>query len=88
MHDIVSEFNIVIFELRSAHLYAESELLLVTRQKKDSRGDERKGQGRKRKRNESEETEDKQTFPSTLHCYKDSRSCPTVSLYQLDTPVT
>ena len=32
MHDIVSEFNRVIFELRSAHLYIESELLLVTRQ--------------------------------------------------------
>ena len=29
MHDIVSEFNRVIFELRSAHLYPESELLLL-----------------------------------------------------------
>ena len=32
MHGIVSEFNRVMFELRSAHLYPESELLLVTRQ--------------------------------------------------------
>ena len=32
MHDIVSEFNRVIFELRSADLYPESEVLLVTRQ--------------------------------------------------------
>ena len=32
MHGIVSEFNKVIFELRSAHLHPESELLLVTRQ--------------------------------------------------------
>ena len=32
MHDIVSEFNRVIFELRSAHLHPESELVLVTSQ--------------------------------------------------------
>ena len=32
MHGIVSEFNRVIFELRNAHLYSKSELLLVTRQ--------------------------------------------------------
>ena len=32
MHGIVYEFNRVIFELRSAHLYPESELLLATRQ--------------------------------------------------------
>ena len=30
MHDIVSEFNRVIFELGSAHLYPDLELLLVT----------------------------------------------------------
>ena len=30
MNGIVSEFNRVIFELRSAHLYPESEVLLVT----------------------------------------------------------
>ena len=33
------------------------------REKRDSRGDERKGQGRKRNRNESEETEEIKTFP-------------------------
>ena len=54
----------------------------------DSRGDEREGQGRKKKRNEREETEEIETFPSTLTCYKDSRPCPTVSQYQLDAPVT
>ena len=32
MHGIVSEFNRVIFELRSAHLYPDSKVLLVTRQ--------------------------------------------------------
>ena len=32
MHGNVSEFDRVIFELRSAHLYPESELYLVTRQ--------------------------------------------------------
>ena len=32
IHGIVSELNRVIFELLSAHLYPESELLLVTRQ--------------------------------------------------------
>ena len=44
------------------------------RDRRDSRRDEREGQGRKRNRNESEETED-------------IRPCPTVSQYQLDTPV-
>ena len=33
------------------------------REKRDSRGDERKGQGRKRNRNESEETVEIKTFP-------------------------
>ena len=32
--------------------------------------------------NESEETEEIKTFPSTLTCYKDSKPCPTVSQYQ------
>ena len=32
-------------------------------EKRDSRGDEREGQGRKRNRNESEETEEIKTFP-------------------------
>ena len=58
------------------------------RMKRDSRGDERKGQGRKRNRNESEEKEEIKTFPSTLTCYKDSRSCQTVNQSQLDAPVT
>ena len=31
--------------------------------RRDSRGDEREGQGRKRKMNESEETEEMKTFP-------------------------
>ena len=35
--------------------------------RRDSRGDERKGQGRKRKMNESEETDEIKTFP--LHPY-------------------
>ena len=33
------------------------------REKRDSRGDEREGQGRKRIRNESDETEEIKTFP-------------------------
>ena len=49
----------------------------------DSRGDEREGQGRRRKMNESEETE-KKNSPSTLTYCKDSRPCPTVSHSQLD----
>ena len=48
----------------------------------------REGQGRKRNKNESEETEEIKTFPSTFTCYKDSWPCPTVSQYQLDAPVT
>ena len=43
----------------------------------------KEGQGRKRNRNESEETEEIKHSPSTLTCYKDSRPCPTVSQYQL-----
>ena len=54
----------------------------------DSRGNERGGQGRKRNRNESEETEEIKTFPSTLTSNKDSKPCQTVSQYQLDAPVT
>ena len=60
------------------------------REKKDRRNsgrDEREGQGRKQNRNESEEIEEIKTSPSTLPCYKDSRPCPTVSQYQLDTLV-
>ena len=37
------------------------------RDRRDSRGDERKGQGRKRNRNESEETEEIKTFPFYPH---------------------
>ena len=55
------------------------------REKRNSR-DKREGQGRKRNRNEREETEEIKTCPSTLTCYKDSKSCPTVSQYQLDAP--
>ena len=44
------------------------------REKRDSRGDEREGQGRKRKRNEREETQEIKIFPSTLTCYKDRGS--------------
>ena len=61
------------------------------RDRRDSRRDEREGQGRKRNRNESEETEEIKTsppYPYKCTCYKDSRPCPTVSQYQLDTPVT
>ena len=60
------------------------------RDRRESRGEEREEQERKRKRNESEETEEIKTHPSTLTCYKDSRpsSCPTVSLCQLNAPVT
>ena len=47
-----------------------------------------KGTGRKWNRNESEETEEIKTSPSTLTCYKDSRPCPTLSQYQLGAPMT
>ena len=58
------------------------------RDRSDSTGDEREGQGRQTNRNESEETEGIKAFPSTLTCYKDSRPCPNVSQYQLDAPAT
>ena len=54
------------------------------RDSRDTRGYVREGQWRKRKMNESEETEEIKTSPSTLTCYKDSRPCPTVCQYQLD----
>ena len=44
------------------------------KERNDKGGDERKGQGRKRERNESLETKAIKTFPSTLTCYKDNRS--------------
>ena len=56
--------------------------------RRDSKGDEREGQGRKNNRNENEETEEIKSFPSTLTCYKGSRPCPTVSQFQLDAPLT
>ena len=60
------------------------------REKRDRRDswDEREGQGRKRKMNESEDTEEFKHPPSTHTCCKDSRPCPTVSQYQLDALVT
>ena len=56
--------------------------------RRDSRGDEREGQGRKWNWNESEETEQIRHSLSILTCYKDSRPCLTVSQYQLDAQVT
>ena len=58
------------------------------RHRRDRRRDETEGQGRKRNRKESKETEEIKIFPSTITCYKDSRPCPTVSLCQLDAPVS
>ena len=49
------------------------------RDRRDSRRDEREGQGRKRNMNESVETEEIKNHLPTLTCYKDSRPCPTVS---------
>ena len=46
---------------------------------REERGTGMKGKKQKKK---------KQTVPSTLTCYKDSKPCPTVSQYQLDAPVT
>ena len=40
------------------------------RDRRESRGDEREGQGRKRKMNESEETKEIKHSPSTLTCCK------------------
>ena len=57
------------------------------RDRRDSRGVERQGQGRKRKKNESKETEEIKHSPSTLTCYKESKPCPAVSQYQLDASV-
>ena len=58
------------------------------RDRRDSRGDEREGKGKKREMKENEGTEEIITFSPTLTCCKDSSPCPTVSQYQLDAPVT
>ena len=58
------------------------------RDRNDSREDEREGQRRQRKMNESEATEEIKTAPFTLTSCKDNRPCPAVSQYQLDAPVT
>ena len=51
------------------------------RDRRDSRGDLREGQGRKRKMNESEDIEEIKHSPSTHTCYNDSRPCQTASQY-------
>ena len=51
------------------------------REKRDSRGDEREGKGKKRKMNESEETDEIKPAARIAVSY------PTVSQYQLDAPV-
>ena len=43
--------------------FASSPRVREKRDRQDSRGDEREGQGRKRNRDESEETEEIKTFP-------------------------
>ena len=60
------------------------------RDRRDSRGDEREGQVRKRKMNESEDTEEIKKIPPLryLTCCKDRRPCPIVSQHQLDATVT
>ena len=55
------------------------------RDRSDSRGDEREGQGRKRK---MKNRWNKNIPPSTLTCCKDSGPCPNISQSQLDAPVT
>ena len=54
------------------------------RDRRDSRGDEREGEGRKRKMNDSEDTEENKHSLSTQTCCKDNRPCPTASQYQLE----
>ena len=44
--------------------------------------------GEKRNRNESEETEEIKYSLFNPNCYKDSRPCPSVSQYDLDSLVT
>ena len=58
------------------------------RDRRDSGGDEKERQGRKRTSNEREETEAIKTFPLYPCCYKDSKPYQTVSRYQMVAPVT
>ena len=57
------------------------------RDRRDSRGDEREGQGRKRKINKSEETEKIKTFSLYLYLLQEQQALP-VSQSQMDAPVT
>ena len=56
------------------------------RDRRDSRRDEREGQGRKRKIFESEETEEIKSLPLYPYMCKDSRTCPTVSQFLCHLP--
>ena len=58
------------------------------RYRRDNRGDEREGQGRKRNKNDSEETEEIRTFPLYPYLLQGKKPCPTVSQYQLAVLVT
>ena len=57
------------------------------KERREIRGDEREGQGRKRTGMKVKKQKKQKRSPPTLACYKDSRHCPTVSQSQLDTPV-
>ena len=54
------------------------------REKRDSRADEREGQGRRGTGMKVKKHRNKNISPTTLTCYKDSKPCPTLSQYQLD----
>ena len=56
--------------------------------RRDSGRDEREEEGRKRNRNQSEETEEIKHSLSAFTYYKDSRPCSTVNQNQLGAPVT
>ena len=60
----------------------------VSSPREREKSNSREGQGKKRKMNESEDTEEIKTSPSTHTCCEDSRPCPAVSQYQLDVLVT
>ena len=54
------------------------------REKRDSRGEERERDREERGTRMEVKTEEVKHYTSTLTCYKDSRTCPAVSQYQLD----
>ena len=71
--------------LRTKKLWSQKLTYVTCELKRDSRGDEREGQGRKREMNKWRNRRNNNIPPVPLPA---ARTCPTLSQYQLGDPVT